>query len=70
MITREYVHSNIKGYLHYKTLHLKMFRLRHRLRIILFCRKAMFRSHDIQVFVCINHPMIYKICDVMMSIST
>ena len=29
----------------------------------------MFRSQDIEDFV-FNHPMIYQICDVMMSIST
>ena len=30
---------------------LKMYHLRHRLRIFLFCRKVMFRSQDIQIFV-------------------
>ena len=30
----------------------------------------MFRSQDIQVFVFSNHPMIYQIYDVMMSINT
>ena len=36
---------------------------------ILFCRKAIFHSQDIQVFVFLNHLVIYQICDVMISIS-
>ena len=43
--------------------------VRHRLRFFWFRRKVMFRSQDIQIFV-LNHPMIYQICDVMMSIIT
>ena len=47
-----------------------MCHLRRRLRIFLFHRKVMSLSQDIQVFVIFNNPKIYKICDVMMSIST
>ena len=47
-----------------------MFHLRHRLRFFLFCRKVIFCSQDIQVFCVFNHPMIYQIFDIMMSIST
>ena len=41
--------SDFKGYLCYKMCHLG-----HRLRIFLFCRKIMFRSQDVQVFVFLN----------------
>ena len=47
-----------------------MFHLRHRLRFFLFYRKVIFRSQDIQVFCVFNHPMIYQIFDIMMSIGT
>ena len=47
-----------------------MWHLTHRLRTFLFRRKIMFRSQDIQVFCIFNHPMIYRIYDVRMSIST
>ena len=41
----------------------------HILRIFLFRRKVMFHSWDIHFFCIFNHPMIYKIFDVMMGIS-
>ena len=41
----------VKGYLHYKTIILKMCYLRYRLRIFLFQRKVRFCSQDIQDFV-------------------
>ena len=44
-----------------------MYHLRNKLRIFLCCRQNMFLFQDIHIF---NHPMIYLICDVMMSIST
>ena len=47
---------------------LKMCHLRHRFRIFLFQRKVMLHSPDIQVCI-FNHPIIYQISDVMMSIS-
>ena len=47
-----------------------MCHLSHRLRIFWFRRKITFRSQDIQVSVFFNHPMIYRICDVTISIST
>ena len=36
----------------------------------LFCRKLMFCSQDIRVFTFLTfkHPMIYQICDIMVSI--
>ena len=40
---------------------LKMCHLRHRLRIFLFCRKNMFRSQDIQVFVFLTIPWFTKL---------
>ena len=46
---------------------LKLCHLRHRLRIFLFCRKVMFGSQDIQVFVFLT--MVYQICDAAMSIT-
>ena len=49
---------------------LEMCHLRHKLRIFLFRRKIMFRFQDIQFFYIFNHPMIYRICGVTMSIST
>ena len=47
-----------------------MCHLRYRLRIFLFHGKVMFRSRDILSFCIFNHPMIYQICDVILSIST
>ena len=38
--------------------------------MFLFHRKVMFRSQDIQGFVFSQHPMVYQIYDVMMSIIT
>ena len=43
--------------------------LRHRLRIFLFRRKIVLFSRY-SSFCIFNHPMIYQICDVTMSIST
>ena len=43
--------------------------LMHRLRIVLFFRKVMFRTQDIK-FLFFNHSMICQNCDVIMSIST
>ena len=37
-------------------------------QIFLFCQKVIFHSQDIQVFCIFNYPVIYQICDVMMSI--
>ena len=47
-----------------------MWHLRHKLWIFWFHRKVLFCSRDIQVFCIFKHPMIYQICDVMMSINT
>ena len=47
---------------------LKMCHLRHKLRILLFRRKVIFRRYS--SFCIFNHPMIYQICDVIKSIST
>ena len=47
-----------------------MCHLRHRLRTFLFHRKVTFHSRDIQFFFIFNHPMIYQICETMISIGT
>ena len=39
-------------------------------KIFLFRKKVMFRSQDNSSFCVFNHPMIYQICAVMMSMST
>ena len=51
----------IKGYLHSKMITSQNKTilndgLRHRLRIVLFHRKVMLRSRDIQVFACLTIP--------------
>ena len=37
-----------------------MFHLKHRLRVVLLCRKIMFHSQDIQVFVVLTFPLYTK----------
>ena len=55
-----YVINNLKGYLRCKIKLLKMCHLRHRLRIVLLCRKVVFSSQDIQVFVVLTIPWFTK----------
>ena len=47
-----------------------MCHLRHRLRILLYYRKRYVPFSRYSSFCIFNHPMIYQICDVMMSITT
>ena len=47
-----------------------MCHLKHKLRIFLFCRKIIFLFSRYSSFGIFNHPIIYQICDAMMSIST
>ena len=60
--------KGFKGYLYYKIQILKMCHLRHKLRILLFRRKVVFRRYS--SFCIFNHPMMYQSFDVIMSIST
>ena len=55
-----YVINDLKGYLRCKIKLLKMCHLRHRLRIVLLCRKVVFSSQDIQVFVVLTIPWFTK----------
>ena len=59
-----------KGYFRYQTITSQNVLSEAQIKNFLFYRKLMFHSQDIQffVFLTFNHPMIYQICDIMMSI--
>ena len=59
-----------KGYLRYKMIISQNVSSEAQIKNFLFRRKIIFCSQDIQVFAFFSHPMIYRTCDITISIST
>ena len=57
----------VNGYLRHKSKTSQNVSSEAQVKKNLFCSKVMFRSEDIQVLFLFNHPMIYQICDVMLT---
>ena len=60
----------LKGYFQCKTVTSQNVSSEAQVKNFLFRRNVMFLSRGIQFFCIFNHPVIYQICDVVMSIST
>ena len=60
----------LKGYFHCKTVTSQNVSSEAQVKNFLFRRNVMFLSRGIQFFCIFNHPIVYQICDVVMSIST